>query len=194
MEWNGRITRNDYKASIPTFAKSIAPTTYRRGVVVWRWNPSSNHLHKTMPTMTNSCTATWTVVFPITWQKQKHLNSGSYEAILLLYKMSSTVEKPTLLQFETPTLFMVCGPTNSGKTWFVKRILENAHLMFKEEHPTFVLYCYGSVWKPMFGDIAECEKHMFSRRPSDQGRIIKHLQGQRTFHLRFRGLNEWKCQ
>ena len=68
--------------------------------------------------------------------------------------MSSTVEEPTLLQFETPTSFMVCGPTNSGKTWFVKRILENAHLMFKEP-PTFVLYCYGSVWQPMFDDMQQ---------------------------------------
>jgi hypothetical protein len=73
--------------------------------------------------------------------------------------MSSTVEKPTLLQFETPTLFMVCGPTNSGKTWFVKRILENAHLMFKEP-PTFVLYCYGSVWQPMFDDIQHNVKNI----------------------------------
>jgi hypothetical protein len=73
--------------------------------------------------------------------------------------MSSTVEKPTLLQFETPTLFMVCGPTNSGKTWFVKRILENAHLMFKEP-PTFVLYFYGSVWQPMFDDMQHNVKNI----------------------------------
>ena len=60
------------------------------------------------------------------------LNNERYEATQLLCKMTSTEEKPTLLQFETPSSFMVCGPTNSGKAWFVKRMLENARLMFKE--------------------------------------------------------------
>lgn len=65
------------------------------------------------------------------------LNNERYEAKQLLYKMTSTDMKPTLLQLETPSSFMLCRPTNSGKTWLVKRMLENARLMFKE-HPTFV--------------------------------------------------------
>jgi hypothetical protein len=65
-------------------------------------------------------------------QDSETSNYCFYEATQLLCKMTSTEEKPTLLQFETPSSFMVCGPTNSGKAWFVKRMLENARLMFKE--------------------------------------------------------------
>ena len=54
---------------------------------------------------------------------------------------------------------MVCGPTNSGKTWFVKKLLENAHLMFKEP-PKFVLYCYRSVWQPIFDDMQQNVKNI----------------------------------
>ena len=68
--------------------------------------------------------------------------------------MTSTEEKPTLLQFETLSSCMVCGPTNLGMTWFVKRMLENARLMFKEP-PTFVLYWYRSVWQLMFDDMQQ---------------------------------------
>jgi len=47
-------------------------------------------------------------------------------------------EETPVLQFETPTTIMVCGPTNSGKTTFVKRLLEHASVMFKEA-PTYIL-------------------------------------------------------
>ncbi|CAC5358259.1 unnamed protein product [Mytilus coruscus] len=57
-------------------------------------------------------------------------------------------DETPVLQFETPTSIMVCGPTNSGKTMFIKRLLENAQLMFKNV-PSYILYCYGSVWKPI---------------------------------------------
>lgn len=73
--------------------------------------------------------------------------------------MTSTGEEPTLLQIETPTSLMVNVPTNSGKTWFVKKLLENTHLMFKEP-PTFVLYCYGSVWQPIFDDMQKNVKNI----------------------------------
>lgn len=48
----------------------------------------------------------------------------------LFVEMASRDEEPTPLQIETPTSFMICGPINSGKSWFVKKLLENAHLMF----------------------------------------------------------------
>jgi septin family protein len=69
-------------------------------------------------------------------------------------KQQLLCKKPPLLQFETPSSFMVCGPKNSGKTWFIKRMLENVRLMFKEP-PMFVLYCYGSVWQHMFDDMQQ---------------------------------------
>lgn len=61
-------------------------------------------------------------------------------------------EETPVLQFETPTTIMACGPTNSGKTTFVKRLLEHASVMFKEA-PTYILYCYGSVWQPVFTEM-----------------------------------------
>lgn len=62
--------------------------------------------------------------------------------------------EPSLIQFETPTSILVCGPSNCGKTVFVKKILENARLMFKEP-PVYILYCYGSVWQHMFDDMKQ---------------------------------------
>ena len=53
----------------------------------------------------------------------------------IICEMALEDETP-VLQLETPT--MVCGPTNSGKTTFVKRLLENASVMFKEA-PTYIL-------------------------------------------------------
>jgi len=61
-------------------------------------------------------------------------------------------EETPVLQFETPTSFMICGPTNSGKATFVKRLLENASVMFKEP-PSCMWYSYGSVWQPVFTEM-----------------------------------------
>ena len=53
--------------------------------------------------------------------------------------------------FKTPSSILVVGPSNSGKTTFVKRlILENIDLF--ETWPTRVVYCYGS-WQPMFKEL-----------------------------------------
>jgi len=69
----------------------------------------------------------------------------------IICEMALEDETP-VLQLETPTTIMVCGPTNSGKTTFVKRLLENASVMFKEA-PTYILYCYGSVWQTIFTEM-----------------------------------------
>lgn len=57
-----------------------------------------------------------------------------------------------LVKLESPTSIMICGPTNVGKTWFLKRLLMNASKMFKRP-PTHILYCYGSVWQSIFSDM-----------------------------------------
>lgn len=67
--------------------------------------------------------------------------------------------EPPVLQFETPSSLLVCGPSNSGKTSFVKRLLENASLMFKTP-PKYILYCYGSVWQPIFDEMEKCVKNI----------------------------------
>lgn len=48
---------------------------------------------------------------------------------------------------------MVCAPTNSGKTHFVRRLLEKSDVMFTIP-PSAVLYCY-SVWQPIFEEMQQ---------------------------------------
>lgn len=54
-----------------------------------------------------------------------------------------------LVKFQTPTSIMISGPSNSGKTVFLSNLLKNAAGMFVEP-PCEILYCYGSVWQPIF--------------------------------------------
>jgi hypothetical protein len=50
--------------------------------------------------------------------------------------------------FATPTSILLAGPTMSGKTSFVIKLLENASLMFKEP-PSQILFCYMA-YQPSF--------------------------------------------
>ena len=59
-----------------------------------------------------------------------------------------------IIQFETPSTCVICGPTATGKTTFVKRLLENATDMFKEP-PSSILYCYGSIWQAVFDEMTK---------------------------------------
>lgn len=68
-------------------------------------------------------------------------------------------DKSALILFETPSSFILCGATNTGKTFFVKRLLENANFMFKEP-PLYILYCYGSVWQNIYDDMLKHIKHL----------------------------------
>ena len=45
------------------------------------------------------------------------------------------------LKFSTPTSILLAGPTMSGKTTFIKKLLENASEMFSEA-PSQILFCY----------------------------------------------------
>jgi len=47
-----------------------------------------------------------------------------------------------LVPFKATSTMMVCGPTNSGKTQWIKRLIETADQMFTEPVKS-VLYCYG---------------------------------------------------
>ena len=52
------------------------------------------------------------------------------------------------LPFKTPTTIGLFGPTQSGKTTFVLRLLENAATMFTEA-PHTIVYAYGA-WQESF--------------------------------------------
>ena len=58
------------------------------------------------------------------------------------------------LKFSTPTSILLAGPTMSGKTTFVKKLLENANEMFTEP-PSKIMFCFLA-WQPALEKI----KHM----------------------------------
>lgn len=57
------------------------------------------------------------------------------------------------LKLETPSTFLLAGPTQTGKSCFVKKLIENKDEMFKVP-PVAVKYAYGA-WQPMFEDLQE---------------------------------------
>ena len=57
-------------------------------------------------------------------------------------------QREALLKFETPTSVFVVGPSNSGKSFLVKRILDNNKEMFATP-PSQIYFCY-SVWQELY--------------------------------------------
>jgi len=58
--------------------------------------------------------------------------------------------------FLCPANIMITGCTGSGKTTFVKKLLDNPQLFHPE--PCKVLYCYG-VWQPLFKHMSNVKFH-----------------------------------
>ena len=52
--------------------------------------------------------------------------------------------------FHCPASIMISGCTSSGKTTFVKKLLEHPELF--EPRPHKILYCYGA-WQPLFDEM-----------------------------------------
>ena len=52
------------------------------------------------------------------------------------------------LKLKHPFTLICAGPTGSGKTILIAKILENYKLMFKPV-PEKIIYCY-SIWQDMF--------------------------------------------
>ena len=57
--------------------------------------------------------------------------------------------------FETPTTISISGSTSSGKTSFVKKLIQNKDIVFKHP-PHRVIYCYG-VYQEAFRDMKNVE-------------------------------------
>ena len=58
----------------------------------------------------------------------------------------------------TPTNCLVVGPTHSGKTTFIRKLLENRHTVFKDGEgrvPNQIHYLYGSQWQPVFTEMQQ---------------------------------------
>ena len=59
--------------------------------------------------------------------------------------------------FESPTTLMLAGPTQSGKSYWVKRLLSHKNVMFKTS-PNKVVYAYGAR-QAMFGEMQDVTFH-----------------------------------
>lgn len=60
-------------------------------------------------------------------------------------------ETKSLLPFSAPTTTLICGSTQSGKTYFTKRLLQNADGMFCTPVDK-IIYAY-SEFQPMFDEM-----------------------------------------
>lgn len=63
------------------------------------------------------------------------------------------MERKCLLPIQTPTTISVIGGSSSGKTVWVKRLLEQANLMFNKP-PNLIVYCYA-VWQDIYSDMQQ---------------------------------------
>ena len=52
-------------------------------------------------------------------------------------------------RIKPPCNIMICGPSQSGKTTFLRNLLKYKQDMFVQP-PKKVVYCYGSQWQPIF--------------------------------------------
>ena len=58
--------------------------------------------------------------------------------------------------FHGPSNIMITGCTSSGKTTFVKKLLDHPTLF--EPQPNKILYCYGA-WQPLFNEMTHVQFH-----------------------------------
>ena len=70
------------------------------------------------------------------------------------------------LLFKHPSNFYICGPSQSGKTEFVKKLIEHKELMFDIPSQQIV-WCYKE-WQTAYSQLQEREKIKFFRGIPDQ--------------------------
>ena len=61
-------------------------------------------------------------------------------------------KEKSLLPFNPQSSIIVSGPTNSGKTTWVYRLLQNLDGMYYNDPPERIMYCY-SVWQTLYEDM-----------------------------------------
>ena len=66
--------------------------------------------------------------------------------------------KKAVLPFKTPTTIVVVGPSQSGKSTFIHRILIEADGMF-EENTDRILFCYQE-WQPTYDIMEKSVPHL----------------------------------
>ena len=84
-------------------------------------------------------------------------------------------EKSATFPFETPTRLTIVAATNCGKTFFMKKLLENAKEMFTNDFAN-VYYHYGSSYQPIFDQMLKSIPNLVFRQVSG------HVHGMPTCH------------
>ena len=72
----------------------------------------------------------------------------------------------TVLPFSFPTTIIISGPTGSGKTTFMFRLIDNKAEMFKVQ-PENIYYFY-SIWQPLFETFAGENIHFIQGLPNEK--------------------------
>ena len=57
--------------------------------------------------------------------------------------ITSSVNVKVLLPLQPNSSAIICGASNSGKSQFTKKLIENLGQMYESDPPVRVLYCYG---------------------------------------------------
>lgn len=66
-----------------------------------------------------------------------------------------SIVEENVFTFYTPSTIIISGPSSSGKTTFLKKLIKNRVTMFKDSF-TRIVYCYGA-WQPIFNDMYDVE-------------------------------------
>lgn len=67
-------------------------------------------------------------------------------------------EKESLVKFECPSAFLLSGPSNSGKSVLMMKILKHARDMFTVP-PVQIMYCYNKWQADLFDSVSGVEFH-----------------------------------
>ena len=74
------------------------------------------------------------------------------------------------VRFKTPANFYICGQTQSGKSYFVRRMLNHLEEMF-HPLPSKIVYCYGEYQKEF--DEFHPNVELIQGIPNDVNELIK---------------------
>ena len=82
-------------------------------------------------------------------------------------------ETEALVKFECPSTISLISPSNGGKTWFVKKLLESKGMFTKPISK--ILYCYGSTWQPVFDEMLKSIPNINSKEDIPTENDLKEL-------------------
>ena len=82
------------------------------------------------------------------------------------------------VRFQAPMTMQVIGQTGAGKSFWVKRLLENAQQVIHPA-PQKIIYCYGE-WQPLFDEMQKIPNLQFEKELTESLVSRENLKNQRT--------------